>query len=227
MNKNLYQTPKGQRTREGILSLAVDIASAEGLEGLTIGHLAEALRMSKSGLFAHFGSKEELQLATVDRAGEVFGQKVLEPLGKADAGLPKLLQMMSTWIRYVESGTFRGGCFFAAASAEFDGRPGAVRDRIAALTKEWIDLIEGEVARARDLGHLDPKTDAAQLAFELHAYTQEANWAYQLLGDPESFDRARRGVEDRLRGLATQEGLRVGKVRRVAKASDANLIESV
>lgn len=226
MEKNPFQTTKGQRTREGILSLAVNIASAEGLEGLTIGRLANASGMSKSGLFAHFGSKQVLQLATVDRAGEVFAQKVLAPIAEAAPGLPKLLQMMSTWIRHVESGTFRGGCFFAAASAEFDGRPGAVRDRIAALTKEWIDLLEGEVARARDLGHLDPKTDATQLAFELHAYTQEANWAYQLLHDSKSFDRARRAVEDRLRGLATQEGLRVGKVRRVTKASDANLIES-
>ncbi|MCI0402481.1 MAG: TetR/AcrR family transcriptional regulator [Acidobacteria bacterium] len=197
---------RGARTRGQILRFAVDLASAEGLEGLTIGRLAGALRLSKSGLFAHFGSKEELQLATVEAAKDIFLQKVVEPALVAPPGLARLRALLEAWTWYVESSVFRGGCFFAAASAEFDGRPGAVRDRVAALTKSWLGALEQEAHRAQRRGHIQPGVDCGQLAFEAHALVQEANWACQLLGDKHAFHRARRGWEQRLRSAATPSG---------------------
>ncbi len=209
---------RGASTREAILSAAVDIASVEGLEGLTIGRLAKEVGMSKSGLFAHFGSKEELQLAAIDRARGIFLEKVVAPSEAQPAGLPRLYAMESYWISYVQNETFRGGCFFSAASAEFDGRPGPIRERIASLTQYWRELLEIEAARARELGHIDQETDPALLAFQLHAFLQEANWAYQLLGDREAFEQARAATQGLLRRFATPEGLRKTKERRVVAA---------
>src|SRR6516164_4384248 len=123
----LYRAVKAARTRQEILALAADIASAEGLEGLSIGRLAAELRMSKTGVFAHFGSKEQLQLATVETAKQIFFERVVVPALASPRGLPRLKAMLEHWLGYVEGVVFRGGCFFAAASAEFDSRPGAVR----------------------------------------------------------------------------------------------------
>ena len=209
---------RGATTREAILSAAVDIASVEGLQGLTIGRLSKEVGMSKSGLFAHFGSKQELQLAAIDRARATFIEKVLAPSEARPEGLPRLYAMESNWIDYVQDGTFRGGCFFAAASAEFDGRPGPIRERIASLTKYWRELLETEAARALELGHVDRQTDPALLAFQLHAFLQEANWAYQLLGDRGAFEQARAATQGLLRRLATPEGIRKTKERRVVAA---------
>lgn len=197
----------GERTRQAILEAAVDIASEEGLEGLTIGRLAAELSMSKSGLFAHFGSKEELQLATVEAAREVFVREVIRPAFEAPKGLGRLWQLCDVWLEYVRREVFRGGCFFAAAAAEFDGRPGAVRDRVAAIMKEWLAVLGRSVAEAQSEGQLDPAADPAQLAFELHALEMGANWAYQLHGDRQAFARARTAMVERLRRLATPEGL--------------------
>jgi AcrR family transcriptional regulator len=200
---------QGERTRQEILSVAVDIASAEGLEGLTIGRLANELGMSKSGLFAHFGSKEDLQLATVDTARGIFITEVVDPALAAAQGLPRLRTMLDAWLSYVRRSVFRGGCFFAAASAEFDGRPGAIRDQVALLTRSWLTALEDEARYAQALGQLAPKLEAAQLAFELHALVQEANWAYQLLGDEQAFSRAREGIRARLEAAVTSNGRRM------------------
>ena len=197
----------GARTRQAILEAAVDIASEEGLEGLTIGRLAAELSMSKSGLFAHFGSKEELQLATVEAARAVFVREVIRPAFEAPKGLARLWGLCEVWLEYVRREVFRGGCFFAAAAAEFDGRPGAVRDRVAAIMKEWLAVLARSVTEAQREGQLDPAADPAQLAFELNALEMGANWAYQLHGDRQAFARARSAVLERLRRLATAEGL--------------------
>lgn len=185
----------------------MDIASEEGLEGLTIGRLAAELSMSKSGLFAHFGSKEELQLATVEAAREVFVREVVHPAFEAPKGLGRLWKLCDVWLEHVRREVFRGGCFFAAAAAEFDGRPGAVRDRVAAIMKEWLAVLGRSVAAAQREGQLDPSADPAQLAFELNALEMGANWAFQLHGDRQAFARARTAVLERLRRLATAEGL--------------------
>jgi len=125
----LFQA-QGDRSRQAILEVAVHLASVEGLEGLTIRRLASETGMSKSGLFAHFGSKEDLQLATVEAARSIFIENVIRPTFEAEKGLPRLKRLCEIWFDYAQNHVFRGGCFFAAASAEFDSRPGRVRDRI-------------------------------------------------------------------------------------------------
>ena len=195
--------PRGLRTREAILARAVDIASVQGLEGLTVGSLAEQLRMSKSGLFAHFGSKEDLQLATVEKARQIFIEKVSRPAIAARKGMPRLWRLLDLWLALVEKSVFRGGCFFSAASFEFDSRQGVVRDRIAAIMHEWIGVLTRAVYEAQKAGHVDPKADPTRLAFEVHAVAMGAHWAYQLLDDRQAYPRARTTVLEKLRSIAT------------------------
>ena len=194
----LYHTPQASRTRQEILRIAMDIASAEGLEGLSIGRLASELQMSKTGIFAHFGSKEQLQLATVEAAKQVFLEQVAQPAVEYSRGVSRLRAMLENWIGYVERIVFRGGCFFAAASAEFDSRPGPVRNQIAKLTKAWLVALQEEIAFARSAKEIKALVDPAQLAFELHAYVQEANWAFKLFNDKSAFSRARRAIVSRI-----------------------------
>jgi AcrR family transcriptional regulator len=197
---------KGERTRQAILETAVHVASAEGLEGLTIGRLASELSMSKSGLFAHFGSKEDLQLATVEAARSVFIREVIRPAFETGRGLPRLWKLCDIWLGYVRGEVFRGGCFFAAAAAEFDGRPGPVRDRIAEIMKEWLATLRRAVREAQDAGQFDMDVDPTQLAFELNALELGANWAFQLYGDRQAFSRAREAMLERLRRHSTRSG---------------------
>ena len=195
---------QGERTRAAILRTAVDLASIEGLEGLTIGRLATELQMSKSGLFAHFGSKEELQLATIERAREIFIEEVVHPaVADSDEGIDRLRRLCDHWLDYAQRGVFSGGCFFAAASSEFDGRPGPVRDRIAEIMLEWLAALERGIREAKDAGHMDPRVDPRQLAFEIHSLALGGNWAFQLYGDLKAFTRAKEGIRSRLRGVTT------------------------
>jgi AcrR family transcriptional regulator len=175
-------------TREAILERAVDLASTDGLEGLTIGRLAGELGMSKSGLFAHFGSKEELQLATVAEAARRFMSEVIEPAQAAAEGAARLRDYCDRYVDYLERRVFPGGCFWAAAGAEFDDRPGPVRDAVRGAVAAWLGELENQARRA---GAENPD----QLAFELWATVQGANSACRLLGDPSAFDRARRAIE--------------------------------
>lgn len=202
----LYRTDRSTETRREILQVAVDIASAEGLESLSIGRLATELDMSKTGIFSHFGCKEQLQLATVETAREIFLEQVVQPSLQSPRGISRLESMLECWLGYVERIVFRGGCFFAAASAEFDSRPGAVHDKIAALTKAWMTGLQEEIAFAQSKNEMPPSIVPAQLAFELHAYVQEANWAFKLFNDKSAFLRARRAITDR---IATARGERV------------------
>jgi len=197
---------QGERTRHAILETAVHIASAEGLEGLTIGRLASALSMSKSGLFAHFGSKEDLQVATVEAARAIFIREVIKPAFESTQGLLRLWKLCDIWLSYVQSGVFRGGCFFAAAAAEFDSRPGQVRDRIAEIMKEWLSTLRSAIVEAQQAGQLDKDIDATQLAFEFNSLELGANWAFQLYGDMRAFKRAREAIRERLSRFATPLG---------------------
>jgi AcrR family transcriptional regulator len=197
---------RGDRTRQTILEVAVHIASAEGLEGLTIGRLASETGMSKSGLFAHFGSKEDLQLATIEAARSVFIREVMRPAFEAETGLPRLWKLCDIWLTYVSTEIFRGGCFFAAAAAEFDSRPGPVRDRIAAIMQEWLATLRRAVVEAQSAGQFDKSVDPLQLAFEINAFELGANWAFQLYGDKQAFERARTAILERLRRHITASG---------------------
>jgi AcrR family transcriptional regulator len=194
----LYHTDQATETRHAILQVAVDIASAEGLAGLSMGRLAAELEMSKTGIFSHFGSKEHLQLATVDTAKQIFRERVVEPALASPRGVPRLKAILENWLAYVENIVFRGGCFFAATSAEFDSRPGAVRDEIARLTGAWMQALREEIAYARSQREILASTKPEQFAFELHAFVQEANWAFKLFNDKSAFLLARRAIADRL-----------------------------
>lgn len=204
--RSLAQT---EQTRRDILAKGVDLASVEGLDGLTVGRLADAILMSKSGLFAHFGSKEELQLAVVDAAREIFVKEVLQGVSGVSSGIIRLAHLAFAWLGYVEKGLFRGGCFFAAVSAEVDDKPGRVRDKVVDLTRSWMALLEAGVAEAVATGELNSETDPDQLAFEIHAFVQEANWAFQLHGDGAAFGRASRAIDRALRAAATKSGIAV------------------
>ena len=209
---------RGERTRQQILDAAVHIASVEGLEGLSIGGLAQKLAMSKSGLFAAFGSKEDLQLATVDHAAQIFVGQVVRPAMAAPRGLPRLWALCDAKLGYSRKEVFKGGCFFAAASAEFDGRPGPVRDRIAAHMKAWLQVLVGAVERAKQEGHLRPDLDPGQLGFELDSYAMGANWGFQLFGDAGAFDRARSATKARLDAAQARPARRSGSARRAKPA---------
>ena len=182
------ESGKGAETRAAILDRAVDLASAEGLEALTIGRLAAELEMSKSGLFAHFGSKQELQLAAVEAAAERFRQTVIEPAEAAPAGAARLRAMADAYLDHLESDSYSGGCFWGAASADYDDRPGPVRDAIAAALDLWLATFEQQLEQAG-------VEQADRVAFELYSVVMGANSRYRLSRDRRVFDHARATVD--------------------------------
>ena len=198
---------RGNQTRESILQAAADIASVEGLEGLSIGRLAGELGISKSGLFAHFGSKEELQLATIDAARRRFVDHVIRPSRELPRGRARLEALLRDWLDYMRGEVFRGGCFFCTVQSEFDSRPASpVRGVVIEDVRQFLGLLAKDIRKAQDAGELDPSVDPEQLAFELDALGTAANQQFQLLRDPASFDRALAAMCARLDALATSPG---------------------
>jgi len=193
---------KGQETKSAILDEAVGIASEVGFAGLTIGQLAERTGMSKSGLFAHFGSKEELQLATIDAASAMFGELVIEPAAAEAAGVPRLRAYIELFLDHVQEGVFPGGCFFISAMSELDTHPGPVRDGAMAFSQHWLTLLAEQVAAAQAAGELDPAADPPQIAFELHAYMVLGNMQFVAASDPAALASVRRAADARLSALA-------------------------
>jgi AcrR family transcriptional regulator len=176
------QVPKGERTRQLILARAAARASEGGLDSLSLGGLADELGMSKSGLFAHFGSRHELQLATIERAREIFLVEVIEPALELPPGIDRLRALYEGWLSYVERGVFPGGCFFSTVVAEFANRPGVIQDRLAALTEQWLGLLEEAIRAARRKGQLTREVNAKRLAFELFAVGDTATRYHGLFG---------------------------------------------
>ncbi|WP_432948620.1 TetR/AcrR family transcriptional regulator [Kribbella sp. CA-253562] len=192
---------RGDQTRRAVLRRAVDIASVDGLEGLSIGRLAKDLEISKSGLFAHFGSKEELQLATIRAARRIYAEAVVAPAFAVPPGLARVWALSESWLDYSRRRVFPGGCFFAKTSHEFGARPGVVRDYLAEVNAEWMALIERTVAEAVELGELTG--DPAPLAFELNAFYDSANLASLLRDDHDTiYGQARRSIRSRLESAA-------------------------
>ena len=188
----------GQRSRTAILEQAAQLATIEGIGGLSIGRLAEAVGMSKSGLFAHFGSKEELQLATVDLAGALFTEHVLSAADSARGARHRLSDLVEGYLRYVSEETFPGGCFFASVLAEVDMRPGPVRDAMIEALQGWLGLLESTIREAQADGTIAADVDAAQLAFELEALLYFSNQQYVVLRSSEPIDRARTALQTRI-----------------------------
>jgi AcrR family transcriptional regulator len=198
--------PRGEKTRREILRTSVDIASADGLDGLTIGRLANELQMSKSGLFAHFGSKEDLQIATLEAASDTFIAEVVVPTERLEHGLPRLTALLDAWIDSVANTCNRGGCFFYAVSAEMDDRRGKVHDFIVKLTREWIDALTREMKLAIRLGELKKSCDAELVVFQLHGFVQEGNWFRRLHKSNRAFQMTRESVYRTLESHATSAG---------------------
>jgi AcrR family transcriptional regulator len=211
---------RGRDTRRAILARAVDIASAEGLEGLSLARLAAELDISKSGLFAHFGSKEDLQLATIDAARAIFVRDVVLPALERPEGLPQVWAACSNRLDYMHT-AFSGGCFFYAVNAEFDARPGRVRDRIAGVRREWLEWLESLLGDAQARGHVEADLEPADLAFQLDAFACAANGDARLQDDEGPLLRAREITLQVLRRSATDPSLlpRSAKAKRVRAAT--------
>lgn len=185
-------------TREAILRQAVALSTVDGLEGLSIGNLAKALGMSKSGLYAHFGSKEELQLATVEEAGRIFQAEVVEPALAAPTGVAQLVVVCDAFFEHLERRTFPGGCFFAAAALEMGTRAGPVKERVAAFQSGFVGLIRQFATAALEQHELPASEDPEQLAFELNGIILAADVSFVLHDSPTALDLARQVVRRRL-----------------------------
>jgi AcrR family transcriptional regulator len=181
---------KGEQTRAAILDQALQIASRLGLEGLTIGSLADATGMSKSGLFAHFGSREDLQLAVLEHAAQLYGNKVFLPVLKIERGLPRLRGLFEAWLDWTLASGLPGGCIMISAAAEYDDRPGPIRDAVIANQRRGAAITEKAVRLAVEEGHLKPDTDPEQIAFEMLGIVLASHNHRRLLGDREARQRA-------------------------------------
>ena len=188
----------GERSRRAILDAAAKLATVDGLEGLSIGRLADQIGMSKSGLYAHFGSKEELQLAAIETADAIFDQEVVAPAEQATSPLEKLEVLCERFLSHVERGVFPGGCFFASAAAEFDTHPGAVKERISEFQLGWTDRLVQLVRAGQAAGEIEADEDPEQLVFELNGYLLMANMAFLLYGSAQPIERARSALAARL-----------------------------
>ena len=197
---------RGANTRRAILRRSMEIASVEGLDGLSLAGLAADLEMSKSGLFAHFGSKEELQLSTLRAARRVFSDRAVTPAEDVPEGIRRLEALLQTWFHYIVTDAFLGGCVLMQAAAEYDARPGPVRDLVAESMGMWMKLLTEQARAAVERGELDEATDPAQLAWELHAIGLALNWDNQLYGGGTAANRAATALTARLRAAATKKG---------------------
>jgi len=181
------------RTRDSIVREVVDEASVAGLDGITIGTLAGRLRMSKAGIVGPFGSKENLQLEALERAAARFREEVWDPALAAPPGRERLERVIEGWLTHLARPSFPGGCFLTQAAADFDARPGAVRDSIGAINVRWLGALAVEVEAAVRQGEIDT-IDPRQAAFELNALAQGVNQAIQLHDDPAAVERGRAGM---------------------------------
>ncbi|MFA4929385.1 MAG: TetR/AcrR family transcriptional regulator [Patulibacter sp.] len=182
------------RSRAAAVEAAIDLASIEGLEGITIGRLATELSMSKSGLIGRFGDKQALQQAVLAAAVERFTDAVWRPAASADPGLPRLEAIVDAWIDHLRADVFPGGCFVTTASVEYDARPGPLHDDVATVVRRWLAVLEAEARTARDAGDLPADRDPADVALELHALASGGSVAGRLIDDPAALDRTRRAM---------------------------------
>jgi len=195
---------RGMRTRQSILVHAARVGSAEGLEAVSLQRLAGDLGISKSGLFAHFGSKEELHMATIEAAAQIFTDEVLRPALQVPRGLGRVWALCNSWLSYLERGVFPGGCFFWAVAEEFDSRrPGPVRDSVLEKKNYWSYSLQRAVREAQAAGEIDPGVDPEQLAWELDSLLGGANSGFKGDDGVRAIERGRRAIRDRLSRAAT------------------------
>ncbi len=190
-------------SRAAAVEAAIDVASIEGLEGITIGRLANDLGMSKSGLIGRFGDKQAMQRAVLAAAIERFTDAVWRPARRSEPGLPRLEAIIDAWIAHLREGVFPGGCFVTTASVEYDSRPGPLHDDVAEAVSLWLGVLEVEARRACDAGDLPADRDPADVAFELHSLASGGSVAGRLIGDAAGLDRTRAAMR-RAIGLRTE-----------------------
>ena len=195
---------RGMKTRQAILAHAARVGSAEGLEAVSLQRLANDLGISKSGLFAHFGSKEELHMATIDAAARIFTDEVIRPALATPRGAGRVWALCNSWLSYLERGVFPGGCFFWAVAEEFDSRrPGPVRDSVLEKKNYWSYTLQRAVREAQEAGEIDAGVDPEQLAWELDSLLGGANSGFKNEEGVRAIERGRRGIRDRLTRAAT------------------------
>ncbi|MGE5194200.1 MAG: TetR family transcriptional regulator C-terminal domain-containing protein [Deltaproteobacteria bacterium] len=184
----------GLASRRAILNAAARLATTRGLEGLSIGELAQHIGMSKSGLYAHFKSKEELELATIDTAAEIFENDVIRRVPESPGGLARIRALTEVFLQHLARRVFPGGCFFATVAAQLAAHPGRPRDRVVQLHQEWAAQFIGALRQARDAGELPRDADLDQLVFEITAMMFRANFAWTMTEDERVLGQARTGV---------------------------------
>jgi AcrR family transcriptional regulator len=185
---------KGLQTRAAILDAALGLASQMGLEGLSIGALADLMQMSKSGVFAHFGSREELQISVIREYHARFEREVFLPALGEERGLPRLRAMFERWIRRV-SMEIDSGCIYISGAVEFDDRPGPVRDALESMVRSWHDALEKAISLGIEAGHLRADTDPQQMLFDVHGLILALHHDARFLKLPGALERARHSLE--------------------------------
>jgi AcrR family transcriptional regulator len=194
--------PKGELSRAAILLASAKLATTKGLIGLSLGDLAAEVGMSKSGLYAHFKSKEELELATIDTASVIFEREVLQgPMG-VPAGKQRLLALADAFLGHLDRRVFPGGCFFAAVAMELDTRPGPARDRVSEMLKGWLGLLTQCLSDAQSNGEVDAATDVEQAVFETESFLLAANFLFVMTGQQKPLEQARKGLNQLLHRLS-------------------------
>ena len=188
---------KGQQTKAAIVDAALGLATQIGLEGLSIGALAEVMQMSKSGVFAHFGSREELQISVIREYHQRFEQEVFEPAMQHPRGLPRLRKLFQNWMQRT-SAEIDSGCLYISGAAEFDDRPGPVRDALASSVKTWLAAVHRAVVQSREEQPLSQDTDAAQICFEIHGLILALHYEARFLKSSKSLQRTMQGFEQLL-----------------------------
>ncbi len=195
---------KGQQTKAAIIDAALGLATQIGLEGLSIGALAEVTQMSKSGVFAHFGSREELQISVVREYHARFEEEVFYPALQAARGLPRVRALFDNWMKRT-SVEIDSGCIYISGAVEFDDRPGPVRDAIASSVKTWLAAVRRSVANAQEQGHLDERANTQQILFEIHGLILALHYEARFLKTPGSIERAWQGFENILQRYSAKE----------------------
>ncbi|MEH1932004.1 TetR/AcrR family transcriptional regulator [Nostoc sp.] len=193
---------KGQTSRATILLTAAKLVTIKGLNGLSLGDLAAEVGISKSGLYAHFKDKEELELATIETAAVIFDNEVLQPAMQAHPGSERLKAVANSFFSHLERKVFPGGCFFAAVAAELDTRPGPAHDRVVEVLDKWLSLLKQCILDAQLQGEIDAKADVAQAVFEIEAMLLAANFLFVMRNDPIHLTQSRRGIDNVLARLA-------------------------
>ena len=186
---------KGQQTKQAIIQAAVSLSTRLGLEGLSIGLLAEVMHMSKSGVFAHFGSREDLQISVIDEYFNSFQQEIFFPALQRPRGLMRLRALFENWMKRVAV-EIQSGCIFISGAVEFDDRPGPVRDALAQSVRQWQHALFRAVVQSQECGHLSAQADAAQIAFEIHGLILALHYEARFLQKPDSLERANRAFEN-------------------------------